>query len=115
MSELFAAFLCVFVVCVCVLCTPVVAWSSSGHLAHPAGRGKQRCQSSSAAVPEEWGKREFYCAVSEEQSSLKWYDRRQEQAFESPEVTECFVTARWLDKSHCSVEDVRAVCILLLG
>lgn len=69
------------------------------------------------------GEKDVSCAVSEEQSSLKWYDRRQEQAFESPEATECFVTARWLDKSHCSVEDVPAdkaflqkcVCILLLG
>lgn len=68
-------------------------------------------------------KKDVSCAVSEEQSSLKRSDRRQEQAFESPEATECFVTARWLDKSHCSVEDVPAdkaflqkcVCILLLG
>lgn len=119
----FAAFLCEFVVGICPPCSPVAARAAQGTLLILQAQGSRAGSPTMLLCQRNGGKKDISCAASEEQSSLKWCDRRQEQAFESPEATECFVTARWLVKSHCSVEDVRAdkaflqkcVCILLLG
>lgn len=54
------------------------------------------------------GNRDVSCSVSEEiQNSSKWYDMRNERAFESPEGTECFLTVSWFVKIYCYVEDVQ--------
>lgn len=54
------------------------------------------------------GNRDVSCSVSEEiQNSSKWYDMRNEHAFESPEGTECFLTVSWFVKIYCYVEDVQ--------